>query len=291
MTEPIKSLDDLRREIDEIDTGLHDLIMRRARVVARIAAAKGRSDAASFVPGREARVLRRLMARHDGPFPRQALARIWREMISAFAAMQGPYAVAAYADGEDQTCWDLARDHFGSHGAMTQVASPRDVVTRVFAGEAAIGVVPVPVGEAADPWWRMLCGANAPRIVALLPFVTGSNARDGAAGAFAIARVSPDATGDDRALLVIESTEEVSLAGLHGLMERAGLTPRPVASHRDGSGAHLIEVADFAAPDDPRLQRLEENEAILRVNVIGAYASPIVLGAAGPEQPEPESAS
>jgi len=144
MTETIKSLEDLRREIDEIDAAMHDLILRRTRVVTQVAAAKGQTGGANFVPGREARVLRQLLARHDGPFPRPALARIWREMISVYAAMQGPYALAAYADGDNQTCWDLARDQFGSHGAMTPLSSPRHVVARVFSGEAALGVVPVP---------------------------------------------------------------------------------------------------------------------------------------------------
>ena len=86
MSETIKPLDDLRREIDEIDSALHDLIMRRTRVVAQVAAAKGESNAANFIPGREVWVLRRLLARHEGAFPRHALVRIWREMISAFAA-------------------------------------------------------------------------------------------------------------------------------------------------------------------------------------------------------------
>ena len=41
------SLDDLRREIDDIDAALHDLLMRRTELVQRIGAAKG--DSASYV--------------------------------------------------------------------------------------------------------------------------------------------------------------------------------------------------------------------------------------------------
>ena len=33
-------------------------------------------------PGREALILRRLVARHRGPFSRAVLVRLWRELIS-----------------------------------------------------------------------------------------------------------------------------------------------------------------------------------------------------------------
>ena len=53
-----KDLDDLRREIDEIDEGIHDLLMRRTGVARRIGGIKGAGP--SLRPAREAEVLRRL---------------------------------------------------------------------------------------------------------------------------------------------------------------------------------------------------------------------------------------
>src|SRR3546814_1210062 len=54
MTKPKESLEDLRREIDAIDTRLHDLIMQRAALAGRISAAKGEASMASIRPAREA---------------------------------------------------------------------------------------------------------------------------------------------------------------------------------------------------------------------------------------------
>jgi chorismate mutase len=45
-------------------------------------------------PSREAEVLYRLMERHKGPFPKQEIARIWRELIEATSSLEGPYSVA-----------------------------------------------------------------------------------------------------------------------------------------------------------------------------------------------------
>ena len=62
------SLEELRREIDEIDDAIHDLLMRRAQVVEQVGIAK-RPDNQIVRPGREAVILRRLAARHTGSFP------------------------------------------------------------------------------------------------------------------------------------------------------------------------------------------------------------------------------
>ncbi|MFM7416430.1 MAG: chorismate mutase, partial [Alphaproteobacteria bacterium] len=61
------ALQALRAEIDALDDAMHDLLMRRAGVVARMAASRAKVGAGSPLrPGREAAVLRRLLARHSG---------------------------------------------------------------------------------------------------------------------------------------------------------------------------------------------------------------------------------
>ncbi|MSP68599.1 MAG: hypothetical protein EXQ96_11060, partial [Alphaproteobacteria bacterium] len=63
MTSDDDRLRDLRSEVDEVDDALHDLLIRRAEIVERIAAAKQNPgvDAATR-PAREAAIMRRLLA-------------------------------------------------------------------------------------------------------------------------------------------------------------------------------------------------------------------------------------
>src|SRR6185437_15050923 len=112
------NLDDLRRRIDEIDDRLHDLLMQRTEVVEAVAASKRLDEAPALRPGREAAIVRRLVARHAGHFPPGALVRMWREMFSAMVGLQTGFAVAVYVGEAGNGYWDLARDHFGSHSAM-----------------------------------------------------------------------------------------------------------------------------------------------------------------------------
>ena len=274
MSEAIKPLEEVRREIDEIDAALHDLIMRRTRVVEQVIAAMGTTNTGNFIPGREIKVLRGLMQRHEGAFPRHALIRMWREMISVFAAMQGPFYVVACAEEGDQGCWDLARDHFGSHDKMSTLATPREVVARVSSDEAAIGVVPVPA-EDGEAWWRTMGGAVAPRIVARLPFIEGSNARTGGVGAYALAKLDFDPTGHDRSLLVVETETELSRAGLRSLLTNSGLTPQLIVTDRRDGAAHLIEVYGFIQAEDEPVRKLADLEEVRSVLAIGAYGVPV----------------
>ena len=61
-TTPPRSLAEVRAELDRIDDTIHDLLMERAGIVAQgITAAK---TGLALHPGREAQIIRLLLARH-----------------------------------------------------------------------------------------------------------------------------------------------------------------------------------------------------------------------------------
>src|SRR3546814_16093049 len=68
MSDNTPSLDDLRRQIDEIDDAIHDLLMRLTELARQTGPATGQGSL-FMRPGREARVLLRPVARHPGPSP------------------------------------------------------------------------------------------------------------------------------------------------------------------------------------------------------------------------------
>ena len=154
-----------RAEIDAIDDALHDLLMRRASLSAALAAQGMKAGGASFRPGREAMILRRLLGRHAGPLPRGAVVRLWREMIASSLRQQSDFAVAVLAGAEM-----LARGHFGLDTPLRAHATPALALAALAAGEATVAVLPSPAdGEALEvAWWTWL---DTPRllVVAALP--------------------------------------------------------------------------------------------------------------------------
>lgn len=289
---------DLRREIDEIDTALHDLVMRRAEVAARIGAAKNGgqgeavpADGGSFIrPGREAMILRRLVARHHGPLPAAVVVQLWRELMSALLRLQAPIAVAVYVPEQYPGFWDLARDHFGSHTPATAHETPSQVLSMLFDGPANVAVLPLPQQDDNDPWWRHLLRRDGPRIVARLPFGDGGTQRGPAVEALAVGRVAAEETGRDRTLFVLETSAEISRSALSTSLKAASLEVTLLHGWQDDlinptTWLHLVEVEGFVQVDDPRLAKLAKrrSEIMRHVWPLGGYAVPFTraeLGAA-----------
>ena len=87
MSGKTSKLDKLRKQIDDVDNRILDLLMQRTDVVEQIGSAKredsGNTDLSRSLnmrPDREARLMRRLLDRHDGRLPEVVVARIWREV-------------------------------------------------------------------------------------------------------------------------------------------------------------------------------------------------------------------
>lgn len=162
-----RSLDDLRQEIDTIDTRMHDLLMQRADLVAHIAHAKAMSNKADQTlkipvrPDREMAIMRTLVDRHSGPLPPQVVVRIWREIVTAMSQMQAPFSVCVASSTPEASLWDQARDFFGSVSPLSLSDSSHSCLQEVAAGRSTFAVLPNPKTQETDtpdttPWWPLL---------------------------------------------------------------------------------------------------------------------------------------
>jgi chorismate mutase / prephenate dehydratase len=271
------TLEELRREIDRIDDSIHDLIIRRAEIVDRIGRIK-RGSSGYLRPAREAKIVRRLIARHKGSYPRAAIARVWREIISAFTQAQGKFAIAVLASPEQPGYWDLARDQYGSLSPITAFPSAARVLHAVAEGEATVGVLPLPEPAESSPWWPRLLSdqTGTPRIIGKLPFAAGTP-RAPNLGAFAVGLVPIEPSDADRSLIAIEAPIAMSLQRLTEALTLAGLTAIHLAgaSERGGAGRrwHLVEVDGFIAEDSPKFAALRK--AVGAVILLGCYPVPL----------------
>ena len=269
-----RDLQALRAELDRIDDGLHDLLMRRAEVVRQVAGAK---NGVALRPGREAAILRRLLARHAGALPPQAVVRIWRELLAGTTAMQGPFVIAVCDPDPRAGFTQAAREQFGALTPIRVHGSAAQAIADVSAGRATVAVLALPSETEAprDAWWMALLQKDEPRIhvVARLPFWTRRPEGAPTTQALVVAAIAPDPSGADRSLLGLELDPTVSRARLTAALGSAELSPGQIILRRDPgvSAAHaLVEVQGYVADDDPRLARLG---SVLRPPVVlGAYA-------------------
>jgi chorismate mutase-like protein len=294
MAEHDDQLAALRRQIDSVDTQLHDLLMQRTELAVKVGEVKAKaqpigrtpSEGAKFVrPAREAMILRRLIARHKGKLPKAVMVRMWREMISALLQVEGPFVVAVYNPPEEPGYWDIARDHYGCRVPILGFDRLNHAISAVLDGQATVAVLPLPHEGDRDPWWRRIAvkQPKVPHVIARLPFGDPGNQRGRGLQALVIGTTPNEATdkdrGDkDRGLLVAETRDPVSRSTLRDALTSAKLKPVFIQAFQElgGPEQHLVEIEGFLAPDDARLAALAKGlGAESRAIAIGGYAMPL----------------
>jgi chorismate mutase/prephenate dehydratase len=134
----------VRDEIDDLDRKIQALINERAKLAFRVreskASARGAVDL--YRPEREAKVLRGVIERNEGPLSDSEMLRLFREIMSACMAQQEPLKVA-FLGPEGTFTQQAVHRHFGHSVHTLSLPAIDDVFEQVQSGEADFGVVPV----------------------------------------------------------------------------------------------------------------------------------------------------
>ncbi len=133
----MKQLDQYRQDIDKIDNQILRLLNKRARVVLNIAKIKREEKVRFHAPLREKEIFARLNQLNSGPFPREALRTIFREIISASLALESPIRVA-YLGPEATFSHNACLKQFGSSALLVPKESIKDVFDEVERGRCAL---------------------------------------------------------------------------------------------------------------------------------------------------------
>jgi chorismate mutase/prephenate dehydratase len=138
------TLDEVRQEIDVIDSQIQTLISARARLAQAVRESKGELDNAVdyYRPEREAQVLRGVLERNDGPISDAEMLRLFREIMSVCMAQQEPLKIA-FLGPEGTFTQQAVNQHFGHSVQALGLTGIDDVFSQVESAEADFGVVPV----------------------------------------------------------------------------------------------------------------------------------------------------
>lgn len=137
-------LANIREQIDQVDQQIQNLLNQRARLAESVAKAKfaTEADPLFYRPEREAQVLRKVMARNQGPLSNETVARLFREIMSACLALEAPQTIA-FLGPEGTFTHAAALKHFGHDAVARPISTIDEVFREVEAGSAHYGVVPV----------------------------------------------------------------------------------------------------------------------------------------------------
>ena len=147
-----KDLSALRERIDAVDSKLLALLSERADLVAEIAEAKRASGLGTVDPERENALLRKVIDRGAGRFPKEAIVAVFREIMSASVSLQSTVTVS-YLGPAGTFSHTAARTLFGYAPRYVEAATIEGVFDAVRADRAQfgnLGFVSRPVEDAGD---------------------------------------------------------------------------------------------------------------------------------------------
>lgn len=271
----------LRSRIDTIDAQLLDLLRARANLIEEVRAVKGK-QAVYIRPGREASMLRVLVNQPMGHIPVGLVHRLWREMIGAFTLQEGAMKVALPLQEGEEGFWDMARDHFGSFTPMQSFSNSTAALRAVLNGSHQLAALPFPREGDADIWWRLLLAEQEtiPNLFYAFPFdgVRG-NARKSDHHGVVIGAIVPEATGQDRTVLVLEWQNMADKKAVETLCDTLPFikTAHVFALPGREPACSWLELDGYIERRHPLLDTWYESHKrhLLRHKIIGAYPVPI----------------
>ncbi|MCC6404503.1 MAG: prephenate dehydratase [Fimbriimonadaceae bacterium] len=137
-----RRVEDVRGEIDSIDSEIVQCLVRRAELAREIGSLKGKSSEPYFTPEREHEIFQRLRSLPSGPLRSEQIVAVFREVISAARAAERPLTVSYWGPQGTYSYLALVQV-FGRSTTAAPADSIADVFLAVENGQADYGIVPI----------------------------------------------------------------------------------------------------------------------------------------------------
>lgn len=135
-------LDKLRKEIDNCDNELLEILNKRMEVVKKIGDLKKANKTVIYRPEREKDIIDRLSAKSRGLLKRPAIEAIFLEIFAISRNLELPERIA-YLGPEGSFTHQAAESRFGAMSEYMPISSIASVFESVDTGRARFGVIPI----------------------------------------------------------------------------------------------------------------------------------------------------
>lgn len=135
-------LEQLRLQIDQLDTQIVELLNQRANVVVEVGKLKQQTKAPIYAPDREKAVMEKVRRLNKGPLPDRCLEAVYRELMSGSFALEKPLRIGFLGPGGSFS-HSASLQKFGNSVDYVPLSDISGVFEEVVRGHIDYGLVPV----------------------------------------------------------------------------------------------------------------------------------------------------
>lgn len=137
-----EELQGFRKQIDDLDDQIIQLLAKRAGVVQEVGRRKHLVNAPVFRPEREVAIIERMVAANPGPLSPTSIATIWLEIISGCRALEREMRVS-YLGPAGTYSEQAVRTLFGHRVQMVPCSTLEEAIREAEAGSVDCALLPV----------------------------------------------------------------------------------------------------------------------------------------------------
>ncbi len=281
----------LRQEIDAIDHQIVALLSQRMEVINRVGDLKKNNQEKFFIrSSREADMIKDLLKKSDGKFPKSAIVSIWRKIIAAANMHEQALNIALHNPKNISDYVYLLREYYYDAVPIISHDSTTNVVSDIEKGTAHIGIFALPKAtddqeksDIADNWWIGLANNKSGiKVFAKVPFVESIKKSDRDQTSLVAVAIKPaEKSQEDNTLLYVEVKKEISRSQILAALAESDLQANILKSVKlqrvDDVVFYLIELSGFYEDESMAIKNFTKSKIRPYAKVLGSYALTIKI--------------
>ena len=266
----LNQLLEYRKQIDEIDQKIIDLLKARMEVVAEVGKFKEKAKDRFFIKSsREADMIKNLTNKIGDYLPKSVIVTIWRKIITSANVLEQNLKIGIYNPQNLSKYYYLTREYYGDFMPIINFDNCAEIFSEITKNNLQLAVFALPNNDGSSQWWIDLANQNSElKIFAKFPFLKYEKNQNQDEDLVVLGIKEAEKSQSDRTLLVINSPGN----SLEKILEEFGFSAKILAKNEQN---YLVEIDGFFQQNDEKIQSLANPK--INLKIIGHYPTPIIL--------------
>ncbi len=267
-----KDLGSCRKEIDEIDDKIINLLNQRINIVSKVKKIKEDNQDDFFIKSaREADMIKDLVKKSDKKIHKSIIANIWRKIITSSNMYEQPLTVALYSPNDNMSYQYLLRQYYADYIPINNCSNAQKVFSQLENNQAQIGALKVPNhNDEQENWWLNLANSSSSvKIFAKTPFFYQNNQEK----LFILAKKEQEKSSSDTTIICLETKSDISFDRIENNIKECNLNynllKRATSDSIIDAKFYLIELDGFYEDGDEKLKELSQKSSKPFIKTLG----------------------